>query len=148
MRTFAPTTRTLVTWALLPLVLLSGMPLAICICASGEQRLFCQRIHAGAQQTAVVETTARSCCHASAAPIDDACDMAISGHCCRSSVELPSPRVTTERLVLPDDNGVTAFLPANMVAPRLPGGDRVSGAYAQGNLPPPDLLVVHCMLLM
>lgn len=68
--------RTAVLWAMLPLTVLSGAPRFVCLCSTGEFKLFCSgtaaaHLNGGGEgaQARHVRSVHRSCCHRSGLPV-------------------------------------------------------------------------------
>src|SRR5687767_13094280 len=132
--------RTPAIWAMIPLTLLGGTPLAVCICAGGEQKYFCRDLHRPRQVD--TDDSANGCCKRKSEHLAERIAVpeqpALSSRCCQRAVECPSPRVVVERMVIPTDVGVPS--PANLDPPlRIITGSLWSSVDNQGDLPPPDL---------
>ncbi len=84
-----------VAWGMLPLVLISGMPNASCICANGQRKLFCPMLWGGGANRA-----ASCCCRADA---DQARSSDQELHSCyRKGVATRGPGISSRRCCSPE----------------------------------------------
>lgn len=154
-------------WGMIPLTLVSGMPRQGCICANGDYKLFCDGNH-GSCGHADDENSCKSesccCCHkshhdgisVSRADIGSGCChrsansrpcAARSQHCCTPVVGMTVlPRVA-EQVSVPDFNLQSLLVYVLDVLPS-PAGSPIPVSARSADLPVPDLVIAHQVLLI
>lgn len=87
-------TSSIIAWAMLPLLLLAGMPNASCMCADGQRKLFCPKLWGGAGSTGAA-CCCSNCCLAET-PLDGAVASCCHGGDAGSGSEQSGRRVSSQ----------------------------------------------------
>lgn len=132
---------------MIPLTVLSGMPIVACICASGEMKFGCRRIAARTIQFAPTQAQP-SCCQKHVPSPRSTDETAASSRCCQGVVELPSPIVSAERISAPERHAASLPLFAVGQFSAHSSTSLAVDIFARGDLPPPDFVILHHAFLI
>lgn len=151
--------RVFVLWAMIPLTLVSGTPIAECVCTDGQHKLFCNRRNGCAVS---VGASRPGCCKNKAVGGNDVSrvreplagtspshDTVESRRCCQAVLDVLNPSVVAEKTVLPKRAPGPVLCLAAVDSPSLRCS--LSGTAdndSQGELPVPDLVVAHHAFLI
>jgi len=141
--------RTAMLWAMLPLTVLSGSPRYVCLCSTGEFKLFCRATPA-TRLSGVEETTAssvrpahRSCCHRSGLPAGSNTECREQNCRCTPLVGLPDAPLKCELATAPNFEVATiAVHDAAGSSPHAAQVTRISGDIS----PPASNRGLLCLL--
>lgn len=135
---------TLLVWAMLPLVVLSGSPRTACLCSNGALKLFCQR--AQSQRSCCIDSERlenalsrsyseeHSCCRESDRTPQSPPSCKVAGCRCTPVVMLPDAASKVESTAAPDFEVVVHYLSNEMM--RVP--HQVSPIFIRFHPTPPD----------
>jgi hypothetical protein len=152
-------------WAMMPVTLVSGMPRLGCICANGQYKLFCERLlHFGGPHEGQPSPTSGCCCcrkshadrHAAMKSVAECCCHAAGGasarlraqSCCKPVIGMPTVAPAVLRILAPDLGGQMSLVcPLDFLQP-APVVTSSAGMARNPELPVPDLIIAHQVLLI
>jgi hypothetical protein len=156
-------TRTLskaVLWAMIPLAFVGSVPRTGCICANGQYKTFCGRIsfrsggpvcnccHGRDRSLYLAkEDGVPSCCHGSHSQKASSGDTCVeSQRPCRPVLDVPLLLTNEKPSLSFADVDLPCFVPVTVQL--LPGLVSLFQETDAGDLPPPDLVIQHRVLLI
>lgn len=148
---------TLLVWAMLPLMVLSGSPRTACLCSNGDLKLFCQAAQSqrscctdtGRLESALPRSSSQqhSCCHGSDRTPKSPAACKVAGCHCTPVVVLPDAVFKVESTTAPEFEAVVHHLGDEMTR-RL---HQTSPVFASFHPAPPeegrDLVILFSRML-
>lgn len=157
-------------WTMIPVTLFAAMPRIACICATGQQKLFCEQLSktcGSRRDMHAVEKGMRSCCRkeqlahvrndaaAGTGPASDCCRRATtsprgqvrSQRCCTPVVVAPVFPPVSQSLAMPDLTPMALLVSIDDLLPAVVKPPARESAWNPA-LPVPDLLIAHQVFLI